>query len=313
MPFIEHHTKDSPELDEFISEVESTFDILDPSTFWRCRGAFELFGRSAALAAIGNIQIRKMLDDPTESSGQWGVGKLILTQKLSYSLSLSWSNRGGRESPFEPLSTHGGHALVLSLSKCPIEARFYRVSVTDFEIFEPDKILTFSHAKTLEPGGVLEIDGGQWIVDLAEKPGMCILNLVTAPLYPHIWSFDRCLLKSYGISASDIQMSQIKVIMQIFRELQFSNGIDLVNEFVGHPVHDVRWEAMKTLAALDQEMAVKSLSLAKEDPHPHIRAAAVKAIRSLTDGSQGYRGKLLWHTPSRLVRIRALGLRSTLR
>ena len=282
MPYIEIPSGGHPRLAQLARDVEALYDQREPSTFWRCRPAFEEFASSGAAADIANDALRLMLDDPTEPPVRWGVAKFTLIQKRPYSLVLAWSVRAREpRRRTESMNTHGGHALVRLCSKSPIKVRYFALEEVDFEIFDPASSLRYSHEEVLNPGDTVSIDGEKFIADFEERADVCCLVLLTAPLWPHVWSFDRDSLCPWTISAADVQTSELRVILRIFRELRHAASEQVVQELVSHPVHDVRWEAIKTLATLNPAAGATALRSALADRHPHIRNAAARSLASL--------------------------------
>jgi len=268
-------------LDQLARDVEALYDEREPSTFWRCRRTFEDFAGSGAVPDIANDALRLMLEEPTEPPVRWGVAKFTLIQKRPYSLVLAWSlrARAQRNRP-ESVNTHGGHAMVHLWSKTPIKVRYFALPEVDFDIFEPSSSLRYSHERVLNPGDTIEIDGEKFIADFEERPDVCCLVLLTAPLWPHIWSFDRQSLCPWTISAADVQTTELRVVLQIFRVLRYLASEKVVRDLASHPVHDVRWEAIKTLVALNPAEGATALGTAVMDNHPHIRNAAARSLAS---------------------------------
>jgi hypothetical protein len=279
MPYLEIPSGGHPPVEQLACEIEHLYDERVPSTFWRCRRAFDDFAKSRAVTNIANEALRLMLKEPTEPPMRWGVGKFTLIQKRTYSLALGWALRGrGHRQETDMLSTHGGHAFVNLCSRVPIKVRYFSMEGIDFEIFDPSLSLTYSHEEMLNPGDTVEIDGEKVIADFEERPDVCLLTLLTRPLWPHIWSFDRDSLRPSTISAADKQMSELRVALQIFRRLGYVASEQVVRELMSHPVHDVRWEAIKTLVTLNPAAGATALRNAVADSHPHVRNAATRSL-----------------------------------
>jgi hypothetical protein len=282
MPYLEIPSGGHPRLDQFTREVDALYDERQPSTFWRCRGAFDDFAQCSAVTDIANDALRAMLDSPTEPPVRWGVGKFTLAQKRAYSLALGWSVLARRQcKETESINTHGGHAMVHLCSALPLKVRYFALDGIDLRIFAPSLQLRHSHDEVLNPGCTVAIDGEKFIADFEEHPNVCLLVLLTAPLWPHIWSFDRDSLRSWTISAADKQTSELRVVLQIFRELGYAASDQVVRQLALHPVHDVRWEAIKTLTILNPAEGATALRSAIRDGHPHIRNAARRSLASL--------------------------------
>lgn len=281
MPYLEIPSGGHPRVEQLASGIEGLYDEHEPSTFWRCRDAFDDFADSGAVTDIANDALRLMLEEPTEPPMRWGVGKVTLIQKRAYSLALGWSLRaGGRREETQNLSTHGGHAIVHLCSREPVKVRYFALDGVNFEIFDPSLSLKYSHEEVLNPGETVAIDGEKFIADFEERPNVCLLTLLTVSLWPHIWSFDRDSLRPSTISAADKQMSELRVALQIFRGLGYVESEQVVRKLVSHPVHDVRWEAIKTLLALNPATGAIALRSAVGDSHPHVRNAAARSLAS---------------------------------
>jgi HEAT repeats len=72
----------------------------------------------------------------------------------------------------------------------------------------------------------------------------------------------------------------LRAVLQVFRTLGYSESEAVVRQLIEHPVHDVRWDAMKTLFQLNSEVGIAALEHAAHDSHPHVRRAAEKSLLS---------------------------------
>jgi hypothetical protein len=279
MPYLEIPPSDHPCTDQLVREIEASYDEREPSTFWRCRGAFDDFASSGAISDLANQALSLMLQHPTEPPLRWGVGRFTLLQRRTYSLVLGWSvSPNGRRREMESFNTHGGHAIVHLCSRASIKVRYFALDEVDFRIFEPSRSLKYSHEVTLKPDETIEIDGGRFIADFEEEPAVCFLVLQTKALWTHVWGFDRNSLHPWTISAADKQTSELRAALQIFRELRYVASEQVVRELASHPAHDVRWEAVQTLVALNPAAGAIALRRAVLDAHPHVRNAATRSL-----------------------------------
>lgn len=267
----------NPHVGEFVAQVGLLFDPDDPGTFWKCEDAFARLAASSAVSDAAEQAVRRMLAAPLDAPSRWAVQRLILIRSLDYSLVAIWAAQSPASNDYA-LVTQGGHAFIRSCSSRPFSVRFFALGTVDFARFDPNVRLEPSHEVSLRPGEILAVDGGKWVIQLEYRADVCVLAFVSRPLWQHLWSFDARTLRPWHIGHSELPVSQLRAVIQIFRELGYAPSRAIVQELTHHPVHDVRWEAVKTLASLDAAAGVAALHDAADDPHPHVRAAARKSL-----------------------------------
>lgn len=81
-----------------------------------------------------------------------------------------------------------------------------------------------------------------------------------------------------GASLSSTTDSQLLAFISAMRATATPEMAKLLATYTKHPSHWIRWEAVKTVAELDEVLAVELIKTLVEDPHPEIRAAARKTL-----------------------------------
>lgn len=283
MPFIDIMTKGSPEIDAFAQHVDRTLDGADLRTaFWRCGDAFEALVASDFLRQVGHGFMQRMLDAPTQATGQWQMHHAVLIQRPSYALRATWSLV--EAPPDASIASHPSHSMLCSIGAEPIVIDMYRMPAVDREVFEPNAPLEHSHEVVLSPGQILEIDGEHWVADPRPSARNCLVSLTSAAIGSQVWSFDRASRQSWAVSASSQEDTQIKETLGILRRFRLKEAAPTVDRLCAHPHHDIRWEAIKTLGVLDAALAIERLREARSDAHPHVRASAARTLSTLEAG-----------------------------
>lgn len=280
MPFIDIMTKGSPEIDAFARHVDRTLVGADlRSAFWRCGDAFEILVASDFLRQVGHGFMQRMLDAPTQATGQWQMHHAVLIQRSSYALRATWSLADAP--PDASIASHPSHSMLCSIGAEPVAIDMYRMPAVDREVFEPKALLEYSHEVVLAPGQILELDGEHWVADPRTSARTCLVTFTSAAIGSQVWSFDRVSKQSWAVSASSQEDTQIKETLGILRRFRLKEAAPTVDRLCAHPHHDIRWEAIKTLGVLDAGLAIERLRQARSDPHPHIRASATRTLSTL--------------------------------
>lgn len=276
-------------LEIFDTDVSKKLCKSPVESFWQCRSDFELLLNSDAIVNELNDAIRPQIDNPSYISQKAHINNFFLLDSQYYDLSISWYlenqtstfQNGNYISSPTGLCTMGKHGMIAAIGKKSVVCDLYEMPEVNIEIFESGLKLKKIDTLELKPGQVLEVNGLKHVLGIHETFGQCLLRFYSAPVSSIIWSFDKETLKSWGASATVLKQTQIKVLMNILKRLNYQESATNILQYCEHESHEVRWEAIITLGILAPEMAMQQLEKAILDVHPHVSSAAKKALQEI--------------------------------
>ncbi|MCJ8277651.1 MAG: hypothetical protein HRT44_06900 [Bdellovibrionales bacterium] len=155
--------------------------------------------------------------------------------------------------------------------------------------FNPNLSLTFSESRTLEKSQTFLIEGGKH-VDQFKNPSqksVVFFVLQSQDYEPIIWAYDNKTLKPWLPISSRQGFSRLELVSEFLGAYKDSNGERVLEEIAKDEIHFVRWAAVKNMLKLNFTKGMTLLENAKEDPHPHIAAAASKTSANIKIKIQG--------------------------
>jgi HEAT repeat protein len=85
-------------------------------------------------------------------------------------------------------------------------------------------------------------------------------------------------LRAERVVSADPGASRLEFAARVLAELGGAGATPRLVRLTGHPAHFVRWTALQSLARVDGAAARDALRAALDDPHPHVRNAAGRAL-----------------------------------
>jgi hypothetical protein len=268
-------------IEEVASRVES------PAEFERCGAPFQALVRDhRCVYEALNRTLGHMLDQkgysPRDLAVQWrsdGVKlatQISLEERKTFTLVASLQHDVSRNAFTAP----GGVHMAL-LSEKPIGYTLYTLPAHyRNDVFEE---LQLEHAgrHRLLPLGSVFLDASKHVAVFDEGEEAVLIKLQSPSHFPYEWAFDLDTLRAWQITSTVLQDTQLVHVAETLASLGNEGGAQSLEILLAHPRHHVRWGALQAIGHLDGDRMKAHLVRAREDEHPHLRAAARAEARRL--------------------------------
>ncbi|WP_380283487.1 HEAT repeat domain-containing protein [Hymenobacter rubripertinctus] len=94
------------------------------------------------------------------------------------------------------------------------------------------------------------------------------------------WEYDAHTLRPIRLVGGGIA-SRIEHTCKLLGELDAETSVPILETLLHHPMHNVRWEAARSIMMIDFEKGIESLHMLKDDKHIEIRESAHIALTQL--------------------------------
>lgn len=111
-----------------------------------------------------------------------------------------------------------------------------------------------------------------------------VVSVICAPISSLVWEIERESMRPVCCRAMSGIDSGLETVIDFLAALKSPKSESLVARLTEHPRHFVRWKALKASWSINPTTGVYHLSKARNDPHPHIRAAAALALSVIDQG-----------------------------
>lgn len=269
------------ELTTFYREAEDRIRLSPQDGFSGCSNLLEAACRKGAFTGLVNYELDRLLSDPNyalEASSD--VDMLVLRSRF-FNLTLRIVAQAAQTSR------------LIGLASDMIIAPLMAFGATMTRYREPAGPAT----KTLDRSGQLELVGdervpfGQSIYFKAgqnvfviqnstELPSLvaCLSSTVTLTTR---WEYDIVTRQRLRVMAADHSVSRLQLLASVLAEMQDPRAVTALVVLMEHPAHYVRWAALQAVICLDREHGISLLKKATNDPHEHVRSAAVRSLAKL--------------------------------
>lgn len=82
-------------------------------------------------------------------------------------------------------------------------------------------------------------------------------------------------------AALNSDLTRIEYACEVLKDIGNEGSVRPLRRLCAHPAHFVRWKAVEALINIDYDVGIEVIREMVTDSHPHIRAAAGQALRSL--------------------------------
>jgi hypothetical protein len=278
-----------PTLGELVVEAEQRLAAQGPDGLWACQPLFEALLRSGSVAAWVRSEIALLLDEPRHAP-DGGADTIALVRRRRFSLSVKLLRAMGPR----PAKIHSlpEHLMLGVLGPAPLAIDVYREAPAyPGEVFDRALSLEGRESRVLAPGDVACLHAGRDVL-LPMNRNETTLALVLASdrveRQRRVYTVETG--RAEGVVSADPTASRLEFAARILAELGAGEGsrdaaAEGLHRLCEHPAHFVRWTALRSLFRVDAGAGIARLRRALTDPHPHVRAAAARAVaRIRADG-----------------------------
>lgn len=259
---------------KFVHLATSTFETLGADALSQIIGEFEAL-RDVAAQNVTDIiaaELDSLRLSPYTSSQGWDTNQLLLEVNKFYSMGISILHA----SPMHLLNCVGDSVYII-LGTVPLNYTMYEVpSSCNREVFDENALPVFSGKKTAYPGDVLRLKAGRDVIDWEVQESVVLLRFICAPTETIQWTYHKDPVRPWFLAAVDPAATQISALCAYFSAAKYVPSVAPMKALLQHRNHQVRWEATKSLWKIDSSAGIEALKISINDPHPHVRNAAVK-------------------------------------
>ncbi|MFK2899555.1 HEAT repeat domain-containing protein [Dyella jejuensis] len=267
-------------IQDFHTTIESKIDCdnpYDPSWIFSCKATLCDLCDSGAIEQFINKSLKHLISGPKADDPRWLDTGVTLTSGKTWTLRLTiYDNQASGIYSFP----HVG--LIRNLGDVAYSYLLYELPKNYInDQFQKEAQLGQSHTIEMPPKGLACIDGRMHALDVSvNRPS------ATLRLYAHLpltlqWKFNRKSLKAEEAFAGQIDSSELVSLTSAIGAIGGACSSLLLEELAQHPVHFVRWSAIKNLARLSPTKAIELIRAALVDVHPDVRNAAKRSIANI--------------------------------
>jgi hypothetical protein len=149
----------------------------------------------------------------------------------------------------------------------------------DSDIYRSDIHITFDRTDYVPKYSVAFFNGFTHLVEgRSREPNSVSIKVFEHPRSSLEWVFSRSTFHPIGVVASDPVASRKQYIIKTLGEMAHPSSIPILQQMLRDPAHFVRWSAIQALGKCNRDAALEGLAFLTNDLHPHIQAAAIRAL-----------------------------------
>lgn len=181
------------------------------------------------------------------------------------------------------LTDSASHQVIAACGPLPVEGdRYTQDAAPDPEVMSPAYALTRREAVTLRRGEAITLRPRRDVFDIAPRGEDRHALVFDGPrALTQQWVYARSSLAPVSSVAADPHDARLESAMRLLRVLEHTPAAPVVAALAAHDAHFVRWTAIRYTLALDPAAGRALLAAAADDPHPHVRDAARRAMARL--------------------------------
>ena len=155
-------------------------------------------------------------------------------------------------------------------------------SELDPELFDPEITISTPIVHQLRPGSSIALEG-YWDflahIPNASASDQIYLTLIWQPHHRYRWDVSIDSLRPKRIVSVDESALRTASVASVLGRLPAAGNAHTLQRLLGHPDHNVRWEAVRSLFKLDKVVGLTHLQvLAECDPNIQLRETAKVAL-----------------------------------
>lgn len=268
-----------PPLRDFALEAEARLEE-GPEGIWELAPALEALVRGGFAGELFRTELEHMAREPSHlPTGAFDTLLVARSRRFSLLLKTSHVVPGAARPHAYSLSEH---LLLAVLGPSPLDVDVYAEAADHpNDVFDRGRPLGAPERRTLRPGEVVPFRAGRDCpLPVSCEPSFA-LQLLSRTVTRVQWVYDLKTLKAVRAVAADPAASRIEFAAQTLAELRGKHAADRLASLCDHPDHFVRWTALRSLTRVDFRAGVEKLRVAVDDPHPHVRNAAARALKKM--------------------------------
>jgi len=268
--------KNHPALMDFSEKLNAKMDVDYHYGFLSIIDDLErLVYQSDILEKLAHRELYRIANDPGYASPTWETDYIIFAAGKHWELRV-----GNYRQSSEFIYTMPQHMMIAVLGCQPLRAKHYKIPASlQIEKFDHNVKLDDGVERLYHPGSIVVMDGRRDIFDVNIDSPVLVVKLSSMPHQPLQWAFDRKTREAVQVISSNAIDSELVSMAQTLGAMTNPLATPSLLELCNHPRHFVRWAAMQALGRVAPDELLRQLrNAAANDPHPHVQAAAEKAL-----------------------------------
>jgi hypothetical protein len=272
-----------PELTRFVEEVEATLGPGGPEAFWQCEPSFARLLNSDFLPSLVSHELGRIGDDSNYSpAGSISDFDLAILLEERFTLSVCVLEPGMELS--KRLYSMTEHCMIgVAGSGMMSFDTFEQPVPTPNDVFDRSKRLERSGVQRVRP---LQVQRFRAAADvfrmLPPVEPVVLLFFTSSTLLGLRWEYDASTLFPIRAIAASSTSSRLEYTARMLAALGDRGSICALASLLNHQDHFVRWTAIQSVMRLDFDEGVRLLEVAVDDPHPHVKGSAHRALDRLS-------------------------------
>lgn len=269
-----------PELELFKTKMSQAI-ARSGRIFGECESIFRDFLHSDFALTFLNHELWKIANDTQYVSRHIHAERITLVKDPDFNLYLKMQEASNSISPY----LYGVVSdLMIGISNIS------EGKVIHFECFEHQdqlenpildrtKKLVCCPERVVAQGDVVSFRAARDIYRIRPSDSPVLLLILTSrPIVSICWEFDSSTLLPRRAMSTSPEASRLEFTARLLSELGDPSSVPALKGLLQHPEHFVRWEAIRAVARIDAAEGLALLRDARNDPHPHIRNAALREL-----------------------------------
>lgn len=124
------------------------------------------------------------------------------------------------------------------------------------------------------PEGAIDMTG-------LDQGSVDFVRLSLPPAGNFEWAFSRQTLHATSFTTTRYGESNLLGILDLLAQAGNARSEDLLARLVAHPLHFVRWRAIRSLVQINHARGIEALYDAADDVHPEVRTAARRSLEAV--------------------------------
>jgi hypothetical protein len=265
-------------------EAAAEFDALvgtrpaDPEKFFAVEPIFrEVLDGGLYIQQMNQI-LRSVLDRATRTNALLTAGTFVSLHSSEQSTWIVMEHR--RKSQF--LYMTPVHSVQSPISGIGYTVDYYKTDGdTSFETVPKKTRIVHDRTEWVEPMAIAKKAGNGEVFDILADPGdeRCFsLRASSMPVNDFQINFDRETLSLFGVTPVNPMLSNLTTIFDLLADVASPDSIDCLRPFAAHDQHFIRWRAVRSVFAIDQDVGREMIEKARSDPHQQVRDAAEQTL-----------------------------------
>jgi HEAT repeats len=268
-----------PALAAFLDEAEAALAGSGREALWACEPAFVALLETDFVRALLDAELAAIVAEPTHivedsSRFSWALAGTARLELALLPLPVAEEER------VRFLYGSPRHRLVAGLG--PARVALYRHEQDHpSDVFDRSVALTTLGERGLGPGEVLALRAFRDVLDPLPAPRAYLVELSSTEQDRLRWTYARDSLRPHSPTPASRSTNLIEYAVWALVQLGHPDPLPALRRVAEHPVHHVRWTAIRAAIEVDPAAGRALLERATEDPHPHVRDAARRGLRAL--------------------------------